>query len=151
MLRRAGIVLTASMAFLALWAGVAQALCPIAQFDGVLRSSDGVWWATVTKAEVSQSGSPGYWTFKVDIHDSLKGPGVDGGTGTVYFSVCGPFLSQQGKREAAEGFVGQTMLFMGRDHDGGLVSGSLFFRPNLQPPAAIALALWAWRRKAAEG
>jgi hypothetical protein len=110
-------------------------------FDRVIRGSDSVWWATVSEAEVSKGHDPGYWTLSVDIIDGLKGPGTDGGTGTVFRSECGMYMSQEAKQQAAGEFVGQTMLFMGEQHAGGLVAYPELLKPNLTPPEQYRRAL----------
>lgn len=142
MLRRFAIAsCTASVAVTCLFAHPAQAFCIQEPFDRVLRHSDSVWWVTVTEAEVSKGHDPGYWTLSVVIIDGLKGAGTDGGTGIVFRSECGMYMTQEAKRQAAGEFVGQTMLFMGDDHDGGLVAYPGLLKPNLTPPEQYRRAL----------
>lgn len=112
----------------------ASALCMVEPFDHVLRRSDTAWWGTVTDATVSGPNHPGTWTLTVHVDEVLKGQGTEGGTGTVFTSVCGIFVSPEGARDQAAHFVGQTRLYMGNyQHEGVVAFGEIFTPQGMSP------------------
>ncbi len=108
----------------------ASALCIVEPFDQVLRRSDTAWWGTVTEATISGPDQPGTWALTVRVEDVLKGQGTEGGTGVVFTSVCGIFVSPGAARDEAARFVGQTRLYVGNDQGDGVVAFGGIFKPQ---------------------
>ncbi len=134
MIRRAVAVALLVLGLVLASASPAQAFCMAREFDDLVMKSEVVWWATVTDAVASRGHRPGIWTLTVRIDDVLKGPGVEGGVGTVYVSTCGPVILPAQAKEAAPSFVGNQSLYIGRfDHD-GLVAFSDVIEPQGRTP-----------------
>ena len=117
-------------ALVVLPAAPASAFCMVEPFDQVLRRSDTAWWGTVTDATVSGPDQPGTWALTVHVDDVLKGQRTEGGTGVVFTSVCGIFVSPEAAEDQAARFVGQTRLYVGNDEHGGVLAFGEMFRPQ---------------------
>jgi hypothetical protein len=98
---------------LALSDAPALALCAVFPLVKVVKTSDAVWWGSVTDASVAPEGSPGFLKLTVQLDDVLKGPGSPGGTGIVYTNVCAGLILPGRAAGVATSFVGAQRLFIG--------------------------------------
>jgi hypothetical protein len=116
----------------------AAAICIVQPINRLVKSSDDVWWGTVTEATAAPAGSPGIWELTVRLDQVLKGEGAPGNTYTVYTSTCGLYLSKHAVERAAPGFVGdQRLFFVHLDQQNRFVAYSEIVKvPNAGPSAS---------------
>jgi len=124
----------------------AAAVCPVQQLHDLVRSSDDVWWGTVTDATASPHRGAGVWQLTVRLESVLKGDGAPGDTVSVFRSTCGLFLTHSAAKRAASSFIGDRDLFIVRVDNHGRqvayselvdVGGNTNATPNEQYYAAL--------------
>src|SRR6266566_2284020 len=131
MWRRFALVVPLVLLTLALSDAPAAALCMVEPLAKLVKTSDVVWLGTVTEASAAPEGRSGIWKLTVRLDDVLKGPGSQGGIGSVFTYGCGPFITPSEARKEAPSFVGVQRLFMGGiDKQGALVAYSDVITPQ---------------------
>jgi hypothetical protein len=123
LIRRSVVTTLAVVVAIMAGANPASATCLFPPFDGLVHSSETIWWATVTtSAPVIPPGQLGgaSWMLTVHILRVLKGPGTEGGTATVSIPSCVGPQPPSAIRDQAPWFVGRTELFVGTGRAGVL-------------------------------
>ena len=140
-MRRVAFVVFMAACGLLLVQAPASARCVVLPFDTAVRQARVVWWGTVTgmQHEPPTSDFSGGWTLAVRLQDVLKGPGSVGETHPAIPALCSMTVFSQ---KAAERYVGQTLLFMGRLQGDVLVPFVQVFKPQgLSPEQQYQRAL----------